>query len=381
MIDPCYGTLEDNLLSFARLIRSQGLILGPGDVADGIEALSAVDLADREDFRLALRSVFSRSQRGQEIFDQCFKWYFRGGPLDSGAGSDQLQEPVSKEPLLQPKQGLSLLSWKRDREPEGETGLLSYSPLDALLKKDFGRLDEEEMRRLEPVVKALVRRLATRVSRRSMPKRRGRKADLRRSLRRSLGSGGELLHLLYKRRRPEKTNLVLVLDVSGSMELYSRFLFHFAYLFVTSGIRGRVETFAFSTELYRLTGALRNRGVRKALREVQVFMPGRHGGTRIGFCLKSLLDRHKECLDPKTAIVILSDGWDTGELDVLREAMSALKRSAERILWLNPLAGSSGYEPTALGMKTVLPYLDVFAPLHNLESLQELLRYLAVRQR
>ncbi len=381
MIDPCSGTLEDNLLSFARLLRSQGFTLGPGDVAGGIEALSAVDLTDKEDFRLALRSAFSKSQRGQEIFDQCFKWYFRGGPLDSGADSDHFQEPVSNEPLLQPNQGLSLLSWNRGRDPDGETELLSYSPLEALLQKDFGRFDEEEMRLLEPAVKSLVRRIATRVSRRSKPKRRGRIPDLRRSLRRNFGSGGELLHLLYKRRRLKKMNLVLVLDVSGSMELYSRFLFHFAYLLATSGIRGKVETFAFSTELYRLTGALRNRGVREALREVQVSMPGRHGGTRIGFCLKSLLDRHRESLDPKTAIVILSDGWDTGELDVLREAMSGLKRSAGQILWLNPLAGSPGYEPTASGMKTVLPYLDVFVPLHNLQSLQELERYLAVRQR
>ncbi len=381
MLDPYSGTLEEILLGFARLLRSQGLILGPGDVAGGIEALSVVDLTDREDFRLALRSAFSKSQPGQEIFDRCFQWYFRGGLLDSGPGSDQFQEPVFREPPPQSKQGLSLLSWNRGRDPERETGLLSYSPLEALLQKDFGRLDEDEMRRLEPVIRALMRRLATRVSRRRMPNRQGRKPDLRRSLRRNLGSGGELLDLLYKRRRQEKIRLLLVLDVSGSMELYSRFLFHFAYLFATCEIRGSVETFAFSTELYRLTGALRSRGVRQVLREVQLSMPGRHAGTRIGFCLKSLLDRHKECLDPKTVIVILSDGWDTGELDVLREAMSGLKRSAERILWLNPLAGSPGYEPTASGMKAVLPYLDVFAPLHNLESLQELDRYLAVRQR
>ncbi len=381
MTDPSSGTLEESLLGFARLLRYQGFVLGAGDVAGGVEALSAVDPTDKEDFRLALRSAFCKSQWGQEIFDRCFKWYFRGGPLDSGPGSDPSQEPVPKEPLPPAKQGLSLLSWNRERDIEGESELLSYSPHEALLQKDFGRLDEDEMRRLEPLVKALVRRLATRVSRRRMPDRRGRIPDLRRSLRRNLGSGGELLHLLYKRRRLEKIRLALVLDVSGSMELYSRFLFNFAYLFTTCGIRGRVETFAFSTELYRLTGALRYRGVRQALREIQGSMPRRHGGTRIGFCLKSLLDRHKECLDPKTVIIILSDGWDTGELDVLREAMSGLKQSVKRIVWLNPLAGSPGYEPSVAGMKAVLPYLDVFAPAHNLESLQELERYLTARQR
>ena len=257
---------------------------------------------------------------------------------------------------------------------------MSYSPLETLLKKDFGQVDEEEMRRLEPLVKSLVRRLATRISRRRMASPRGRVPNLRRSLRRNLGSGGELFQLLYKQRRREKANLVLVVDVSGSMELYGRFLFHLAYLFTTCGKRGRVETFAFSTELYRLSGVLRRRGVRQALRELRLSLP-RRGGTRIGSCLETLLDRHRECLGPKTTVVILSDGWDTGELDVLRKAMAGLKQRTDRILWLNPLAGSPGYEPSAAGMKIVLPFLDVFAPAHNLESLRELDRYLAVTRR
>ena len=379
MTDPCPGSLTETLLAFAQLLRSRGSILGPGDVAGGIEALSAVDLTDKEDFRLALRSNFSYSRRGQEIFDPCFEWYFSGGSLNADPGLDQSK--VHRDPLPQPKEGLSLLSWNKGKDREGESGKMSYSPLEAVLQKDFGRVDEEEMRRLEPVVKGLVRRLATRISRRKIPGRRGRIPDLRRSLRRSLGSGGELFQLLYKERRLDKTHVVFVLDVSGSMELYGRFLFHLAYLFATCGVPGRVETFAFSTELYRLTGALRRRGVRQALRELRLSMPRRSGGTRIGFCLKSLLDRHEEYLGPKTTVLILSDGWDTGELDVLRDAMSELRQRAKRILWLNPLAGSPGYEPSAAGMEVVLPYLDVLAPAHNLESLRDLDRYLGVTRR
>ncbi len=377
MTDPDSGSLEETLIAFARLLRSRGLSLGPGDVTGGIEALSAVDLTDKEDFRLALRSTFSYSRRGQEIFDRCFDWYFGGRALNRDLGDPSR---VDGQSLPQPKEGLSLLSWNSGKDLEGESGLMSYSPLETLLKKDFGQVDEEEMRRLEPLVKSLVRRLATRLSRRRMASRQGQVPNLRRSLRRNLGSGGELFQLLYKQRRREKADLVLVLDVSGSMELYGRFLFHLGYLFTTCGKRGRVETFAFSTELYRLSGALRRRGVRQALRKLRLSMP-RRGGTRIGFCLESLLDRHRQCLGPKTTVVILSDGWDTGELDVLRKAMSGLKQSAGRILWLNPLAGTPGYEPTAAGMKVVLPYLDVLAPAHNLESLRELDRYLAVVRR
>ena len=377
MTDPDSGSLEETLLAFAHLLRSRGSSLGPGDVAGGIEALSAVDVTDKEDFRLALRSTFSYSRRGQEIFDRCFDWYFSGGALNRDPGDPS---KVGEESLPQPKEGLSLLSWNSGKDPEGESGLMSYSPLETLLKKDFGQVDEEEMRRLEPLVKSLVRRLATRISRRRMASPRGRVPNLRRSLRRNLGSGGELFQLLYKQRRREKADLVLVVDVSGSMELYGRFLFHLAYLFTTCGKRGRVETFAFSTELYRLSGVLRRRGVRQALRELRLSLP-RRGGTRIGSCLETLLDRHRECLGPKTTIVILSDGWDTGELDVLRKAMAGLKQRTDRILWLNPLAGSPGYEPSAAGMKIVLPFLDVFAPAHNLESLRELDRYLAVTRR
>ena len=377
MIDPYSGSLEETLLVFARLLRSRGSRLGPGDIAGGIEALSAVDVTDREDFRLALRSTFSYSRRGQEIFDRCFDWYFSGGALNR---DPEDRSKLPEESLPQPKEGLSLLSWNRGKDLDGESGLMSYSPLETLLKKDFGQVDEAEMRRLEPLVKFLVRRLATRISRRRMASRQGRVPNLRRSLRRSLGSGGELFQLLYKQRLREKADLVLVLDVSGSMELYGRFLFHLAYLFTTCGKRGRVETFAFSTELYRLSGALRRRGVRQVLRELRLSMP-RRGGTRIGFCLESLLDRHRECLGPKTTIVILSDGWDTGELGVLRKAMAGLKQSVKQILWLNPLAGSPGYEPSAAGMRIVLPFLDVFAPAHNLESLRQLDRYLAVTHR
>ena len=375
------GTLEENLLSFARRLRSSGLLLGPGDVAGGIEALASVDLTDREDFRLALRATFSHGRRELEIFDRCFEWTFRNGLLNPRRRLDADRSHTPGEGLPEPKEGFSLVSWDRSEEVVGESRLMSYSPAEAVYKKGFGRFDEKEMRRLKPVVRALARTLATRVSRRKSQSRRGELLDLRRSLRRNLGSGGELFRLLHKKRRREKTELLLILDVSGSMEFYSRFLLHFVYLLTSSPSPGRIEVFAFSTELYRLTGALRNRGIRDVLKQVQLSMPGRHGGTRIGSCLESLFERFGGYVTAKTTVVVLSDGWDTGNLDVLQRTMFRLKQRARNILWLNPLAGNPGYEPSTAGMKIVLPYVDVFAPAHNLESLRDLGRYLAARKR
>jgi uncharacterized protein with von Willebrand factor type A (vWA) domain len=204
--------------------------------------------------------------------------------------------------------------------------------------------------------------------------------DLRRTIRHSLRRGGEIVDLFYRRRKIRKTRVVLLADVSGSMDLYSRFLIQF--IFALQHTLGQVETMVFSTSLTRVTDALSEADLRQALDHVAKEVPDWSGGTKIGHSLLTFLRRHGgTLLTPRTVVLIISDGWDTGDIDALTDAMKEIRSRAGRVIWLNPLLGSPGYEPICQGMRAALPYVDVFASAHNLESLRHLERHLARRIR
>jgi uncharacterized protein with von Willebrand factor type A (vWA) domain len=194
-------------------------------------------------------------------------------------------------------------------------------------------------------------------------------------MRRSLQFGGDAVDLIWQRRKVRKARLVLLCDVSGSMDIYSRFLIQFVY--ALQGVLGHVESFLFSTSLTRVTDALDHRDIRQALTEAARRVPDWSGGTKIGACLRTFNETHASRLvDPRTVVVICSDGWDTGDVEVLASAMRALRARAGRVIWLNPLLGSPGYEPVTQGMSAAMPFVDVFASAHNLRSLRDLERHL-----
>jgi len=350
---------------------------------DALRALELIHLGDREEFRLALRTVLATSPEAQRVFDEVFEryWGSRFEQEEKPQRSDK-EEPHGEEPLdLDGKGELNrtLLDWlETEEETEGKEALYSYSPMEVLSRKDFSSFTLDEVEEITKLILLIARRLATRMSRRMQRAHHSHLVDLRRTMRLSLRRGGEILDLTFKRRRIRKTSIVLLCDVSGSMDLYSRFLIQFIY--ALQNALGKVETFVFSTSLHRVTDLLKGRDLQEALAEISLLVPDWSGGTRIGACLKAFLEGYGDrLLDRHTVVVIASDGWDTGDPDLLQEAMAALKRRAGRIIWLNPLLGSPGYEPICLGMSVALPYVDVFAPAHNLESLGQLARHLGVR--
>ena len=360
-------TVEANVLAFARELREAGLLIGPQEVALGLKALGSVSLKGAEDAKRALRTVFATTPLEQRIFDRLFERYWTGGLLEGEDVAHSLNLPKPKR-LNQ----FSMVEWEQGEVSDDTLDTLAYSAQAAKASEDepVQVTDVEELRKL---VRRLSKHFATRPSRRWTPSgRRGEMADLRRTIRRSLGRGGELLEISFKRRKLGKMRLVFVFDVSGSMMVYSQLLLQLAYAFVRETSLGRAEVFGFSTELYHLTPHLRRGGVAEAVSAARRAMPGRSGGTRIGEALSSLLEHHGALIDRDSVVIINSDGWDTGDLDRLRSAMRTLNERAERVIWLNPLAGSPGYEPTASGMRTALPYIDTFAPAHNLASLQAL---------
>jgi len=370
------GDLVANVVDFCRLLRRRGLSVGPMEAADALRALSAVKVTDRHETYLTLRAVLASGQDAQRIFDEAF-WEFWGAPQREvetrGAPGDEGTLSVDGQQALD----RVLLEWHDDDETGGEGEQIpAYSPVEALTRKDFSAFTADELNEITAVVVAIARRVATRLSRRAKAARRGHLVDLRRTMRASLRRGGEIMEILRRERRLQKTRIVLLCDVSGSMDLYSRFLIQFVY--ALQHAVGRVETFVFSTGLSRITGSLAHEDLRAALDEIARRVPDWSGGTKIGRSLRRFLADHgARVLDDRTVVIIISDGWDTGEVDVLETAMAELQRRAAKVIWLNPLLASPGYEPICQGMRVALPYVDIFAPAHNLESLRRLERYLA----
>jgi uncharacterized protein with von Willebrand factor type A (vWA) domain len=273
---------------------------------------------------------------------------------------------------------LSLDSWAHgdDAEAREEAMLPSPSALESMRRQDFSAFPDEALREVMRVARRIARRLALRKSRRWAPARDGARPHLRRTLRLSVKTGGELSELAFRKRKVRRTKLVVLADVSGSMELYARLFLQF--LFALQHSFARVETFVFSTRLSRITEQLKNRAYAEALAELSVGVTDWNGGTRIGESLLAFVQGWPRLLDRNTVVIVLSDGWETGNPLVLGEALAEVRRRAARLVWLNPLLGSPDYEPLTQGMVAALPHLDVFAPAHDVASLGRLARHLAL---
>jgi uncharacterized protein with von Willebrand factor type A (vWA) domain len=372
------GTLRADLVAatarFCRLLRARGIPVTSAGARDALRVLEQVDLADRDEMRLALRAVLASSPREVAAFDALFDAFW-GGPAAGLGGADGETEGTlvaARFPKLS-QETPEFAGWTELGEGSGEPlGLPGLSDLESLGTKDFSAFTPSELDEVERLAARLARRLATRRSRRAgAPGPRGR-VDLRRTLRRSL-TRGEPVELVRRERKLQKTKLVVLCDVSGSMDLYSRLLLQF--LHALQNHLGRVETFVFSTGLERVTERLQGRSYRQALDELGR-LKGWSGGTKIGESLTAFLAGWRRLLDRDTVVLILSDGWDTGDPALLVEALIEMKRRAPKIVWLNPLLGNPDYEPLTQGMAAALPHVDAFLPAHNLESLRDLARYL-----
>ena len=282
---PYPATLEANLLSFAHSLRAADLLVSPQEVALAHSALAAVDLGDRDEVRLALRSLFATSPAEQRLFERLFEHYWRGGLLDDTDPAPR-QNPPPKPPRLQ---SVSLLDWQAGEGSDETVDTQAYSAAEVVAQGDAA-VQTSEVEVLSKLVRRLVKRLATRPSRRwTVASKRGGRVDLRRTLRRSLAFGGVPVELRYRTRATGKTRVVFVFDVSGSMMVHSGLLLQLAYAFVRERRLSRTQVFGFSTELYPLTEHLQRGGVAEALRAARLAMPGRSGGTKIGASLATLL--------------------------------------------------------------------------------------------
>jgi uncharacterized protein with von Willebrand factor type A (vWA) domain len=288
------------------------------------------------------------------------------------SGKEQSDEEAS--PLEKKKrQEVALADWLGDDSKEELEPLETqvYSPAESLREKDFSTFSDQDLETIKKVIALITRKFRLWESRRKKADNKARFFDFRRTMRKNIRQGGDLLRLYWKSPKITKTRIVLLCDVSGSMESYSRFLIQFLY-----GLQNalyNMETFVFSTRLSRITPVLRRDGYEKALNKISQNVLDWSGGTNIGGCLREFNRRYgSTLLYRKTIVVMISDGWDRGEEDFLRAEMERLRKKAYHIIWLNPLLSSPQYEPICKGMRTALPFLDQFLPLHNLDSLIKL---------
>jgi uncharacterized protein with von Willebrand factor type A (vWA) domain len=374
---PAGRDLASAMVRFGALLREHGLPITVVQVTDAVRALEHVDLADRDEVRLALRAVFTGRPEDIPPFDRCFEAFWRpaaeeaqGLPGLIAIPSGEEEAPSSLPGGSQRRETLALDAWGDAEEPEtGEPlGVPGLSDREALAGQDFSTFSPDQLEEVYRLTVQIARRLARRLGRRRRPAARKGRVDLRRTLRANL-SRGDLIDLRYRRRKPRKVRLILLCDVSGSMDLYSRFLLQF--LFAMQNVFGRVETFTFSTRLTRVTEHLRGRSYRQVLRRLQEVRDW-SGGTRIGESIAQFNREWLHLIDRWTIVIVLSDGWDTGEPALLAGELLRIKRRAGRLIWLNPLLGNPSYEPLTRGMSAALPLVDDFAPAHNLAALRSL---------
>ncbi len=368
--------LSANVVLLCRFLRKKSFNLTATEEADALTAISYLPINSEDYFREALRSVLTKSQFQQTKFNEYYHEF--KDQLKKASDSKVKELPEEKpQPEKKTKEAKfeALKDWLNLSPSEEEKEIAAFSDLEVLTRKDFLDLSEDEMLLMMRVLKKLARKMAHQKSRLRKKSKRRQQLDLKQTIRQNMRKGGEIQQLVFSEKKNRKLKLVLLCDVSRSMDLYSRFFIHLIYAFQNA--YDKIETLVFSTALHKVSEILDNNEFDKAFRTISERVPHWSGGTTIGSCLHDFTQNYGHgMLDKKTIVLILSDGWDTGEPEVMKEAMKTIYKKSKKVIWLNPLAGSPDFSPEAIGMKTALPYIDVFASAHNLESLKQVLQQL-----
>jgi uncharacterized protein with von Willebrand factor type A (vWA) domain len=381
--------MRRRLAGFARTLRDNGFRAGLAETRDALQLLTSPAALRATSLRPALRALFCATHSDWQRFDEIFDAYWRGEGMRqrqvlSGAPSagPAPARRIAEAQVPQQAVGLADHVERRsdgdgDNTADGRGRREGASRTKSLSTVDLRHVvDPQDVAATRALAARLARTMRARLVRREQVRRRGRRLDLRRTIHRNVSHGGTLLELAWRQRKIKPLRLVVLLDASGSMSLYTAFFVRFLHG-VVDAFR-EAEAFVFHTRLAHVSPSLRDRDVTRAVEKLALMAQGIGGGTRIGESLATFNRWHaRRVINSRTAIMIVSDGYDTGEPGQLGEEMRRLRRRCRKIIWLNPLIGWRDYSPQARGMQAALPYVDLFAPAHNLESLAALEPYLA----
>jgi len=383
------ANMRRRLAGFARTLRDNGFAVGLAETRDALAILVSPAALQPALLQPALRALFCATRSDWERFDEIFAAYWQGRGMrraqrtvGTPGASRSTTRHIADSVAAQPPQGVPDAVEQGDAQDGGNAADSHDRRSQAARSERLGAtdlryvVDPDEIAETHALAERLAHRMRARLVRREQARRRGRRLDLRRTIHRSISHGGTPIDLVWRRRKVKPLRLVVLLDGSGSMELYTAFFVRFLHGVVDAFRES--EAFVFHTRLAHVSASLRDRDVARAVDRLSLMAQGIGGGTRIGECLATFNRWHaKRVINARTAVMIVSDGYDTGAPERLGEEMGRLRQRCRRIIWLNPLIGWRDYAPEARGMQAALPHVDLFAPAHNLESLAALEPYLA----
>ena len=369
--------LSANIVAFCRYLRAKQFKISPEEESDALRAIVLANAIRQPDLlKLTLECTLVRSAKQKQEFDQHFKTYWK--ELEKAINSKKKDnESKSKSPAQTKQEAfLAIKNWLSGNQTDSEnTNTATYSPKESLSKRSFLSFQREELQEVLQIIRAIARKLAYKLARKKTISNRPNVLHIKKTLRQNIRRGGEIIDLIYQKPKLEKQQIVLLCDISQSMELYSQFLIQFIYGF--QSVYRYIETFTFGTRLTRVSQELKEGDADIAIQNLVDKVADWSGGTKIGESLHEFVVSYSsKFINNKTIVFILSDGLDTGETELIAESLRKIKRRGARIIWLNPLAGNPAYQPEAKGMKAAIPHIDTLAPVHNIESLKALAKLL-----
>ncbi|MGR3811212.1 vWA domain-containing protein [Jiulongibacter sp. NS-SX5] len=362
-------SLTEQITDFGRYLRSKGYDISAAREALALEGLK-VGHFDKAGFKLTLKSVFPTSHQNYQDFDQHFDLYFKERKKGVDAKIKEQAKEVKKRTPQSEASFKSLKNWLHGGKQE-EDELAAYGGELRLTEKDLSGFTDEDLRASQELIRQLARRIRKKPGRRNVFSKTATQPNLKATLRKNLKRGTEINELVFTRKKPRAVRIVLLTDVSRSMEVYSRFFVQFMHAF--QQVYPRIDTYVFSSSLTKISEHIYRKDFKRAFANLGDYVPNWSGGTKIGKSLNEFVSQKiNQRIDSKTIVIIVSDGLDTGEASLVSAAMRKIKTRAKKVVWVNPLAGNPEYQPKAAAMQAALPYIDVFSSGHNLGSLKKL---------
>jgi len=372
--------LAGKVIRFTDFLKGRGFRVFQSSVHDSLRGLEEIDILERRDVLAVLRANLATNDlewsQFKSLFDEFWgRSYRKPAKVKSLSRRRKVAREKADSKVLQDTHTGQSSELDLNERKEWLEGV-AYSPVSKVEKKDFSRFDNADIQIAQLALKRMIKPFVMQVSRRTRRGRKGGAIDLPRVMRKSLRTDGLPVDLFHKEKKKRLKRLVILADVSGSMDRYARFVMPF--ILGLRGIGPKAEVFVFSTSLTSITFVIRHLSLDKALQRIAGEVPDWSGGTRIGYSLHQFnRDYGRKLGSQRTVAVILSDGWDLGGKELLRREMAELSRKAYCIVWLNPLAGDAEYGPVCHGMRIALPFVDYFLPVDNLTSLKRVGRVLS----